>query len=163
MIVLCRNHRRVNIFCQLITKLQLTFLYSCTNPPAMKILYVDDDSEDREIFIEILEVIDPEIKVVEASNGIETINILASEDLPDIIFLDINMPLLNGDQTLVEIRKDERLNNTKVVMYSTNVSKTSIPKYQTLNAQYINKPYTVQDGIRILKHVIKEQTPNRAY
>ena len=129
----------------------------------MKILYVDDDSEDREIFIEILEEIDPAIKVVEASNGIETINLLASDDLPDIIFLDINMPLLNGDQTLVEIRKDERLNNTKVVMYSTNVSRTSIPKYDTLNAQYITKPFTLQDGIRVLKHVIQGPTINRAY
>ena len=124
----------------------------------MTILYVDDDSEDREIFIEILEEIDPAIKVVEASNGIETINILATCDLPDMIFLDINMPLLNGDQTLAEIRKDERLNNTTVVMYSTNVSQTSIPTYKNLNAQYINKPFTVNEGIKVLTHVIKGQT-----
>lgn len=129
----------------------------------MKILYVDDDSEDREIFIEILEEIDPAITVVEASNGIETISILASDDLPDIIFLDINMPLLNGDQTLVEIRKDERLNNTKVVMYSTYVSQTSIPTYENLNAQYLNKPFTVRDGIRVLRHVIKGQNQTHSY
>jgi CheY-like chemotaxis protein len=129
----------------------------------MKILYVDDDSEDREIFIEILEEIDPAITVVEASNGIETISILASEDLPDIIFLDINMPLLNGDQTLVEIRKDERLNNTKVVMYSTYVSQTSIPTYENLNAQYLNKPFTVKDGVDILRHVIKGENQTRPY
>lgn len=129
----------------------------------MKILYVDDDSEDREFFIEILEEIDPAITVVEASNGIETISILASEDLPDIIFLDINMPLLNGDQTLVEIRKDERLNNTKVVMYSTYVSQTSIPTYENLNAQYLNKPFTVKDGIRALRHVIECQNQTHSY
>ena len=120
----------------------------------MKILYVDDDSEDREVFIEILSVIDPNINVIEASNGLETINLLASGELPDIIFLDINMPLLNGDQTLVEIRKDQRLNDTKVVMYSTSVNTKSIPTYINLNAQYINKPYTVKDGIRILSNVI---------
>ena len=129
----------------------------------MKILYVDDDSEDREIFIEILEEIDPAITVVEASNGIETISILASDDLPDIIFLDINMPLLNGDQTLVEIRKDERLNNTKVVMYSTYVSQTSIPTYENLNAQYLNKPFTVKDGVNVLRHVIKGENQTRSY
>ena len=123
-------------------------------PSCMKILYVDDDSEDREVFIEILSVIDPNINVIEASNGLETINLLASGELPDIIFLDINMPLLNGDQTLVEIRKDQRLNDTKVVMYSTSVNTKSIPTYINLNAQYINKPYTVKDGIRILSNVI---------
>lgn len=129
----------------------------------MKILYVDDDSEDREIFMEIVEEIDPRIKVMEASNGLETINLLASGELPDIIFLDINMPLLNGDQTLVEIRKDQRLNETKVVMYSTSVNQKSIPTYNTLNAQYVNKPYTIQDGIRILKHVIHGQSPAHYY
>ena len=129
----------------------------------MKILYVDDDSEDREIFLEILEEIDPAITVVEASNGIETISMLASDDLPDIIFLDINMPLLNGDQTLVEIRKDERLNNTKVVMYSTYVSQMSIPTYENLNAQYLNKPFTVRDGVNVLRHVIKGESQARSY
>ena len=129
----------------------------------MKILYVDDDSEDREIFVEILEEIDPKIKVMEASNGIETINLLASGELPDIIFLDINMPLLNGDQTLVEIRKNERLNDTKVVMYSTSVNQKSIPTYINLNAQYVNKPCTIKDGIRILKHVIQGQPSTNYY
>lgn len=124
----------------------------------MKILYVDDDSEDREIFMEILEEIDPKIKVVEASNGVETINLLASGELPDMIFLDINMPLLNGDQTLVEIRKDHRLKDTKVVMYSTTLNQNSIPTYINLNAQYISKPYTIKDGVRVLKKVIEGST-----
>ena len=126
----------------------------------MKVLYVDDDSEDREIFIEILEEIDPDISVMEASNGVETINLLASGDLPDIIFLDINMPLLNGDQTLVEIRKDQRLKDTKVVMYSTSVNQNSIPTYLNLNAEFVNKPHTVKEGIRVLRHFIQRPPGN---
>ena len=126
----------------------------------MKILYVDDDSEDREVFIEITAAIDPEIKVVQASNGIETLNLIAAGERPDMIFLDINMPLLNGNQTLMEIRKDQRLNDTKVVMYSTTVNQKSIPLYNNLNAQYVNKPYTVKDGIRILRHFIQGPSHN---
>ena len=121
----------------------------------MIILYADDDSEDREIFAEILEEIDPQIMLLEAADGIETINILAQGNLPDIIFLDINMPLLNGDQTLIEIRKDQRLKDTKVVMYSTSVNRASIPSYLTLNAQYLNKPYTIQEGVLSLRNVIQ--------
>ena len=127
----------------------------------MKILYVDDDSEDREMFQEILEEIDPQIKVLEASNGVETINLLANGELPDIIFLDINMPLLNGNQTLVEIRKDQRLKSIRVVMYSTTVDQTSIPVYMKLNAQYVNKPHTVNEGIRVLRRFI--QGPSDSY
>lgn len=129
----------------------------------MKILYVDDDSEDREIFIEILEEIDPNIKVLEASNGVETIDLLATGELPDIIFLDINMPLLNGDETLVRIRNDKRLENTKVVMYSTSINYKSIPIYLKLNAAYVNKPHSVKDGLRILKNVIDQESRNSTY
>lgn len=121
----------------------------------MTILYADDDSDDREIFAEILGEIDPQIKLLEAADGLETINILSKGSVPDIIFLDINMPFLNGDQTLVEIRKDHRLKDTKVVMYSTCVNKNSIPVYVTLNAQYLNKPYTIQEGVNSLRHVIQ--------
>lgn len=129
----------------------------------MKVLYVDDDSDDREIFAEIVEAIDPNIKVVEAVNGIETINLLAAGELPDIIFLDINMPLLNGDQTLIEIRKDERLNDTRIVMYSTFVNEKSIPIYANLNAQYVNKPNSLQDGVRVLRRFIQGSPAGSMY
>ena len=129
----------------------------------MKILYVDDDSEDREIFIEILEEIDPNIKVVEASNGLETINLLATDELPDIIFLDINMPLLNGDETLVKIRNDKRLEKTRVVMFSTSINYKSIPTYTRLNAAYVNKPHSMKDGLQILKNVINQEPRGSAF
>ena len=122
----------------------------------MTILYADDDSEDREIFAEILEEIDPEISLVEASDGRETINILAQGILPDLIFLDINMPRLNGEETLVEIRKDKRFKNTKVVIYSTAVNQKSIESYLTLNAEFLLKPYSVQDGVSKLRYVIEQ-------
>ncbi len=72
-----------------------------------------------------------------------------------LIFLDINMPLLNGDPTLVEIRKDQRLKDTKVVMHSTTVNQNSNPVHANLNAQYDNKPHTVKEGIRVLRHFIQ--------
>lgn len=109
----------------------------------------------RETFVHFLQEIDPKIKVIEASNGIETIGILESGEVPDMIFLDINMPFLDGEQALVEIRKDKRLNNTRVVMYSTNINRKSIPAYISLNAQYLTKPLTLKDGLRILRHIIR--------
>lgn len=122
----------------------------------MIILYADDDSDDREIFAEILEEIDPEISLVEASDGRETINILAQGILPDLIFLDINMPRLNGEETLVEIRKDKRFKNTKVVIYSTSVNPKSIDTYLSLNAEFLLKPNSVQDGVNKLRNVIEQ-------
>lgn len=122
----------------------------------MKILCVDDDPEDREVFIKILGEINPNIKVLQASNGLEAIKLLSTGELPDIIFLDINMPLLNGDQTLVEIRKDQRLKDIRVVIYSTSVNQKSIPTYFKLSAQYVRKPNTVRDGMRLLTKLIRK-------
>src|SRR5688572_16027483 len=106
----------------------------------MKILYADDDADDREFFASIMAAIDPEISLVQAADGIETLRILSSGVIPDLIFLDINMPKLNGVDTLIEIRKDSRLNGTKVIMYSTSINKSSIRGYEGMNANFLKKP-----------------------
>lgn len=120
----------------------------------MKILYADDDSDDREFFAQILLEIDPEIKLVEAADGIETLSLL-EDYIPDFIFLDINMPKLNGNDTLIEIRRNPKLNNTKVVMYSTCISKDAIEHYQALNANFLSKPHNVIDGVSSIRTLIR--------
>jgi CheY-like chemotaxis protein len=127
----------------------------------MKILYADDDTDDREFFAEILWKIDPEIKLVEAKDGIQTLTILEEQAPPDLIFLDINMPKLNGDDTLRQIRKNPRLNNIKVVMYSTSISKTSIKSYQALNANFLNKPHTINDGVSAIRSMLQDKLISR--
>jgi CheY-like chemotaxis protein len=129
----------------------------------MKILYADDDSDDREFFAKILVEIDPRIQLVEASDGIETLNILAADVIPDYIFLDINMPRLNGNETLVAIRKDPRLNDTKVVMYSTSIKIESIPTYEELQASFLKKPYNMKDGITAVRTVIDHHYINAPF
>jgi DNA-binding response OmpR family regulator len=55
-----------------------------------------------------------------------------AETLPDIIFLDINMPAMNGKECLLEIRKNSRYNDIPIVMYSTNANgmdKVDLVKY----------------------------------
>ena len=125
----------------------------------MIILYADDDSDDREIFARVIKEIDPQIKVIEAENGLEAIIALTADVLPDMIFLDVNMPLLNGDQALVQIRKDLGFKDVKVVMYSTNINIQSIPDYVILNAAYVNKPSSYTETVSILRNVIHETLP----
>ena|SRR5687768_15835413 len=129
----------------------------------MKILYADDDSDDREFFAKILVEIDPGIQLLEASDGIETLNILAADVIPDYIFLDINMPRMNGDETLAAIRKDPKLNDTKVVMYSTSIRIESIPTYEELQASFLKKPYTMKDAVTAVRTVIQNHYINTAF
>jgi CheY-like chemotaxis protein len=102
----------------------------------MVILYVDDDPEDIEIFMEAIKENDSSIKCLIAQNGKEAMDLLHSDLLPDFIFLDINMPVINGSAVLTEIRKDSRFKNIPVVMYSTSMSQIDIDEYRQMGANH---------------------------
>jgi CheY-like chemotaxis protein len=105
----------------------------------------------------MLAAIDPEIRLVQVADGIETLRLLTTGVLPDLIFLDINMPKLNGVDTLKEIRKDSRLNDTKVIMYSTSINKSSIRGYEGMNATFLKKPNSMHEGISAVRMVLEER------
>ena len=93
-----------------------------------KILVVDDDMDDLEIFCEAINEINPSIKCLIARHGKEAIKVLNElPTLPHIIFLDYNMPQMNGQKCLAYIKSDERFKTIPVVMYSTYFS------YETAN------------------------------
>jgi CheY-like chemotaxis protein len=102
----------------------------------MIVLYVDDDAEDIEIFIEALNDYDSSIKCLVARNGRQALDILQAELLPDFVFLDINMPVINGMTILNEIRKDKKFKDIPVVMYSTTINPREIEEYKKLGANH---------------------------
>jgi CheY-like chemotaxis protein len=120
----------------------------------MIILYADDDREDQDVFIEIIAAINPEITVIRAEDGLKTLEILASSEVPDIIFLDSNMPFLNGYQTLIEIRKSDKFIKTRIMIFSTNAWKPADEDYASLDAEHLRKPDTMVEGIATLRAVI---------
>src|SRR6185437_2146398 len=70
-----------------------------------KFLLADDDVDDAEIFIEALSHIAPDIQCHTAGNGLELFEWLSKHpDKPDMIFLDINMPLMNGWESLKKLK-----------------------------------------------------------
>lgn len=87
---------------------------------AICVLYADDDLDDIELFQEIVRDIDQSVLVLFAHDGLQALRILReARVLPDIVFLDINMPLINGKECLAEIRRDKLLKGLPVIMYST--------------------------------------------
>ena len=85
------------------------------------VFIVDDDIDDREFFREALHEIDGSITCVCAGSGNEAIELLNQPHrvLPDYIFMDLNMPRLNGKQCLILIKKMERLRDVPVIIFST--------------------------------------------
>lgn len=114
----------------------------------MNILIVDDDEDDRDLFCDAVNVVDPEINCITARNGEEALNELSADRLPrpDLIFLDLNMPRVNGVQCLRELKKHPKLKAIPVVIYSTSKLKEDRETTRRLGAVYfITKPSSLQE------------------
>ena len=119
-----------------------------------KFLLIDDDIDDRELFSEAVAAVDATAVCYCAPDAEEGLNELYKKkiDTPDIIFLDINMPVMSGWQCLTELKKSEQYKNIPVVMYSTSSHKRDKDISKDLGAQYfITKP----NGFKDLKGIIK--------
>ena len=88
----------------------------------MSILYAEDDPDDITLFRDVIRLINPSIACIMAQNGQEALTILnQSKELPDFIFLDINMPIMDGIRCLLSIRCEMRYADIPVIMYSNNI------------------------------------------
>ncbi len=77
-----------------------------------KILLIDDDEDDQEIFLLAMEQVSKDISCLTTNSASSALEKLASKEFTaDIIFLDLNMPEMNGQQFLLEIKKNEDLKN----------------------------------------------------
>lgn len=106
------------------------------------LLLIDDDEDDREIFSSILEDAWPAISLSVATNGREGLQKLhSSPNAPDIIFLDLNMPLMNGEQFMQAIKMDARFQQIPIVILSTSSDTKTIVQMKQLGAgHFFTKP-----------------------
>ena len=122
----------------------------------MTILNVDDDIEDIEIFCDAVSEIDPSIICLVAKSAEEALKILNSElELPAYIFLDINMPKVDGNACLREIRKDKRLSTIPVIMYSTFTRQSDLQTYRELDAGFLTKQNNYYQLVAALRGVLQ--------
>ncbi len=112
------------------------------NAQLKTILLADDDKDDREFFQEALYAISSDVVLKTAENGIEVLKKLRLErDLPELIFLDLNMPLKNGYECLDEVKADEQLKDIPVVIFSTSLQQeTADQVYESGASLYVVKP-----------------------
>ena len=131
----------------------------------MMILYADDDVDDREILFDVVSQIDPTIQCQFASNGQEAMEFLThSHRLPDYIFLDINMPLMNGKKCLEELKHHKHLQSIPVIMYSTTILQDEMRELYNLGASsVIQKPSDIKQlHTTLLKILDTMQCPTSA-
>jgi CheY-like chemotaxis protein len=124
------------------------------------VLIVDDDEDDRDLFSEALNQIDPSITCSMAKDGEEALRMLKLHRVrkPDMIFLDLNMPRINGIQCLKELKNDFALCNIPVVIYTTSKLKADKEITAKLGAvDFISKPTSFTILVSTLKTVLVAQ------
>jgi len=110
---------------------------------AKKILLTDDDADDAEIFRQALRQVDPTIQFVHVDSGHIFFDYLHDEknDKPDIIFLDLNMPEMNGWQCLAKIKNEKKFDEIPVIIYTTSSNPREYEIAQDLDAHgLVTKP-----------------------
>lgn len=114
----------------------------------INILLADDDQEDCEFFQEALGDLDLKTKLTCVHNGEELISFTQNNDSdqPDIIFLDINMPCMNGIECLGELRKKKNTRNVPVVMFTTSSTRKDIETTYANGANlFLTKPNSIKE------------------
>ena len=122
-----------------------------------KIFLIDDDFDDQEFFSLAVKKLDELNECVFAADGQYGIDMLQADGnfQPDYIFIDYNMPRMNGLECLQKIRSMDRFQDTPVYIYSTTDNPTTIDDSKRLGATgYIVKPSGLQVLVEILKVII---------
>jgi len=106
------------------------------------IILVDDDSDDRDLFTEALSFVHPLAHVETRRDGEELMEYLATiPGMPDVIFLDLNMPRKNGKECLKELRANKQFESTAIVIYTTSLNPVDIEETFNQGASlFMRKP-----------------------
>ncbi|GAB6184132.1 response regulator [Thermodesulfovibrio hydrogeniphilus] len=121
----------------------------------MKILIVDDEVIIREFMRQIIEEIEEEFEILEASDGEEGLELIRKEK-PDIVFLDIMMPKLDGFEICRILKKEPPAWDLKIVMLTAKGQEIDKKTAKELGVKwYVTKPFKIDDIIKLLKDLLE--------
>ena len=122
------------------------------------VLYADDDVDDKDWVSEACKAIDSDLNVVFVENGRQVIDFLAKEqapELPSLIVLDLNMPELDGRQTLQKLKANPHYQHIPVAIVTTSTNRIDREVCQRLGASlYLTKPDTHKEWQNIIRQLM---------
>ena len=121
---------------------------------SLNVLVVDDSAVMRAMIIKTMRMTGlPLGDIHQAANGQEGLDAL-SENWIDLAILDINMPVMNGEEMIETMRQDSAMQDIPVVVVSTEGSETRIARLKEMGARFIQKPFTPE----LIRDAVKEIT-----
>ncbi|MGV3696873.1 response regulator [Flavobacterium sp.] len=121
------------------------------------IILADDDEDDRMLFTDAFDELKINTKVNTFNDGVELMDYLNSPNaiLPNVLFLDLNMPKKNGIECLYEIKKDSKFSEIAIAIFSTSSSEEHIEETFVQGANiYIKKPSDFTTLKKVLSEVV---------
>ena len=125
------------------------------------VFYADDDSDDIEFVRDSFKKYSPKINFTPFNNGLDLLNYLKNQPqalLPCLIMLDINMPFMDGKETLIEIRKIPSFNIIPVILFSTSTQPVDRLYAAKNHAGFITKPLNNEQMDNIVDQLIQHCT-----
>jgi two-component system chemotaxis response regulator CheY len=120
---------------------------------SLNVLVVDDSSVMRAMIIKTIRMSGLELgDVYQAANGREGLD-AARDNWVDLVIVDINMPVMNGEEMIDQMKADPETASIPTIVISTEGSATRIERLQQKGARFIHKPFTpeiIKDSIQSL-------------
>jgi CheY-like chemotaxis protein len=128
----------------------------------LEVFLVDDDADDQQLFSEALSKISRPINLTILNNGVELMEKLFSgTGLPNMIFLDLYMPMMDGEECLQDIRDEKKFNKIPVLIYSNSFDLERIERLFEMGAnRYLQKPSTFSSLVASLEQIINSLANN---
>ncbi|MGK2861628.1 MAG: response regulator [Chitinophagaceae bacterium] len=122
----------------------------------ISVLLVDDDREDQVLFAEAIAQLTMPIDLKILNNGIELMQLLHSDaPFPDMVFLDLQMPMMDGEECLTDIRQEKQFETIPILIYSTGYDVSRIDRLFALGANFfLQKPLSFNDLVSSLERYI---------
>jgi CheY-like chemotaxis protein len=118
------------------------------------ILLVEDDPDDQFVFMDAMNEIASHVECITANNGIEALALLKNPlSVPSLIFLDLNMPLMNGFECLKQIKENKQFKQIPVIILTTSKN----PDDHRLSKEFgAEKFITKTSDFKLLKRTLQE-------
>ncbi|HCQ12175.1 response regulator [Flavobacterium sp.] len=129
---------------------------------SLNILLIEDDTIEVMKFNRVIKTLGMNHKIIEANNGEEALSILKDKEIiPDVIFLDLNMPKINGIEFLQILKADDYLKYIPAIILTTsNNHKDVLECYKIGIAGYVLKPLKYDDYVERVRKMVEYWSTN---
>ncbi len=121
------------------------------------LLYAEDDLDDFESLKDAIGQLTDNAELLQAKNGTEVISMLENElvdDLPCIIILDLNMPIMSGKEVLTWLKKEDRFKNIPIMVFTTSSREEDVKLCQVHKCTFFRKPTLYRDLLHIAQTML---------